>query len=90
MHIKSFEQRLLEDVRPGRKVLRYSLRHKPSGLFVHSERAGLGTGYFLSPEPFPRPLVAAKTWIKWLETSGDWEIVRVEMTAVEVIYPKPK
>ena len=59
----------------------YGLRHKPTGLWFHSEGIS-AKRYFTSPDPFPRPKSACSFWRNNMQAPDDWEIVQLEVKIV--------
>lgn len=69
----------LADRRKARKVRRYGMRHKETGLWLHKEQIAYAARFFVSPEPFPRPMSACKIWLKDMLQPEEWEIIELEM-----------
>ena len=75
------DKEALADVRDADKRKYYGLRHKPTGLWFHSE-GNSSKRYFTSPDPFLRPKSACTLWRGDMEKPDDWEIVQLEVKIV--------
>lgn len=60
-------------VRTGRNSIRYSLRHKASGLYF----GRVGYEYTLSNRPIAKTKSTMTMWLKRLEKPEDFEVVEV-------------
>ncbi len=63
-------------VKNKRASVRYTIKHKQSGLFF-AKRTAKYADYELWNIPFPRPLGTCRMWLKWMAEPNDWEIVKL-------------